>query len=259
MFPAMSDALDLATFFSEFHREAGSRGFQSEVICQTTSGPIMAYERRADGPLVYLSAGIHGDEPAGPLAMLELMRSDFFCKSIHWVVCPALNPDGLAAHSRENADGVDLNRDYLIRESKEADTHATWLDKMDTPVLFVSLHEDWETSGFYFYELNLTGGPTSHAAKILEAVSPWFKPEPGPEIDGHESYEPGWIYHASEPDIPTGWPEAIYLIKKGTPHSFTFETPSSSPLPDRVAALAAGVRAACQKTFVETCAKFAGG
>jgi len=251
----MSDAFHWAPFQSEFLREAQARGFTRTVIHETETGPIEAWEREANGPAVYLSAGIHGDEPAGPLAVLELMKADFFCRSLHWIICPALNPNGLAAHTRENSDGVDLNRDYFLQETAEVSAHIRWLDSIRQPVLFVSLHEDWETSGFYFYELNLTGGPTDHAASILQAVSPWFKPEPGPVIDGHDAYEDGWIYHASEPDIPEGWPEAIYLIKKGCPHSFTFETPSSSPLADRIAAHAAGVRAACQKTFVEACAK----
>ena len=244
----MSDVFQWTDFHSSITREAKARGFSQTLICDTETGPIEAWERKADGPLVYLSSGIHGDEPAGPLAILELLRSDFFCPSIHWIICPALNPDGLAAHTRENADGTDLNRDYFLRTSKEATAHARYLDSIGTPVLFISLHEDWETAGFYLYELNLTGAPTIHAHRILEAVSPWFKPEPGPLIDGHDSYEPGWIYHPSEPDIPEGWPEAIYVIKKGCPLSFTFESPSSSPLEDRVAALAAGVRAACHES-----------
>jgi hypothetical protein len=86
-------------------------------------------------------------------------------------------------------------------------------------------------------------------------VKPWFHPEAGPVIDGHDSFEDGWIYHPSEPDIPEGWPEAIYVIKKGTPLSFTFESPSASALSDRIAALAAGVRAACHKSFVKACAE----
>lgn len=244
----MSDAFQWAGFHSRFSREARAHGFTPKLICVTETGPIEAWERPSDGPLVYVSAGIHGDEPAGPLALLDLMAEGFFCPSIRWIICPALNPDGLAAHTRENGAGIDLNRDYFVQSTTEARTHAAFLDTIGTPILSISLHEDWETVGFYLYELNLTGAPTTHAYRILEAVSPWFNPEPGPEIDGHESYEPGWIYHPSEPDIPEGWPEAIYIIKKGCPLSFTFESPSSSPLTDRVAALAAGVRAACHES-----------
>ena len=29
---------------------------------------------------------------------------------------------------------------------------------------------------------------------IIAAVSPWFPPEAGPEIDGHTPREAGWIY-----------------------------------------------------------------
>ena len=113
------------------------------------------------------------------------------------------------------------------------------------PDLFISLHEDWESAGFYFYEINLGADDPGRAHRILNAVRPWFPPEPGPEIDGHESREPGWIYHAAEPDLPEGWPEAIYLAKKGCPISFTFETPSHAALASRVAAHAAAVKAAC--------------
>ena len=89
-----------------------------------------------------------------------------------------------------------------------------------------------------------TTGPTARGS-ILHSVSPWFPPEPGPEIDGHLSREPGWIYHAAEPDLPEGWPEAIYLAKMGCPLSFTFETPSHAPLGRRVSAHVAAVKAAC--------------
>ncbi|MBK1883050.1 M14 family metallocarboxypeptidase [Luteolibacter pohnpeiensis] len=242
----MSDVFDWPAFLPEFHREATAAGFSPTLLHETESGPIHAWERPGHGPVVYLSAGIHGDEPAGPMAMLRLLKEGFFATDHHWLICPALNPNGLACHVRENADGHDLNRDYLAFKSEEARCHAAWLDRQPTPALFVSLHEDWESSGFYLYEINLSGSPTETAHRILDAVSPWFHPEPGPEIDGHTCHEPGWIYHSAEPDLPESWPEAIYLAKKGCPLSFTFESPSSSPLEPRIASLAAGVRAACE-------------
>ena len=65
---------------------------------------------------IYLSTGIHGDEPAPPLALLALLEAGVFDARAIWFLCPLLNPDGLARRTRENAGGIDLNRDYLARE-----------------------------------------------------------------------------------------------------------------------------------------------
>ena len=245
MFPAMSAASDWQDYQTAFRGAAEAAGFSATLLADLEAGPLVAWERPGNGPRVYLSAGIHGDEPAGPLALLELLRQGFFTSPVQWSVCPMLNPSGLVASSRGNACGVDLNRDYWLRSTLEVIAHALWLDARPTPDLFISLHEDWESAGFYFYEINLGADDPRRAHRILDAVRPWFPPEPGPEIDGHESREPGWIYHAAEPDLPEGWPEAIYLAKKGCPISFTFETPSHASLEQRVSAHAAAVKAAC--------------
>lgn len=244
MLAAMDRAFHWPDFLPSFAMAAEAAGFSSDLLAETAAGPLMAWERAADGPRVYLSAGIHGDEPAGPLALLELMRAAFFKAGIHWSVCPALNPTGLAAAMRDNADGVDMNRDYRLRKTREVAAHVDWLAAREVPHLFLSLHEDWEASGFYLYEINLGEDVPQRSRGILEAVKPWFSPEPGPEIDGHTPREPGWIFHAAEADVPEGWPEAIHLAKLGCPLSFTFETPSHAILSARVAAHCAAVREA---------------
>ena len=205
----------------------------------------MAWQKAGTGRRVYLSAGMHGDEPAGPLALLKLLDDGFFAGPGDWTICPALNPTGLAAGTRENAEGIDLNRDYFTRRSPEAAAHAAWLLARPVPDLFLSLHEDWETSGFYFYEINLAEDNPRRARAILDAVAAWFPAEAGALIDGHEPRCPGWIFHAAKADIPEGWPEAIYLADLGCPLSFTFETPSRADLAARVAAHGAAVRTAC--------------
>ena len=247
MLRAMSVAFEFPDFLTAFRETAGAAGFTATLLAELEAGPLVAWERPGIGPRVYLSAGIHGDEPAGPLALLELLRAGFFAADCHWLLCPALNPSGLAAATRENACGVDLNRDYWLRGTPEVIAHASWLGALAIPDLFISLHEDWETAGFYFYEINLGDDDPDRAWQILDAVRPWFPPEPGPEIDGHDARAPGWIYHAAEPDLPEGWPEAIYLAKLGCPVSFTFETPSRAALDRRVAAHVAAVRAAVSK------------
>ena len=229
-------AFDWPGFLPGFAAAAKEAGFRESVLRQTDDGPLTAWEKGGDGPMVYLSAGIHGDEPAGPLAALRLMQDGFFHGGCRWIVCPALNPGGLALGTRENRSGLDLNRDYLLMGSPEIAAHAAWLLRKGAPDVFVSLHEDWESEGFYFYEINIGEDDPDRAASLLAAVSAHFPPEPGPEIDGHTVRSPGWIYHRAEADLPESWPEAIFLAKNGCPLSFTFETPSKQPLEMRIAA-----------------------
>ena len=240
----MSDAFAWPEFLPAFRVAAQDAGFREEMLGQTADGPVCAWTKAGDGPHVYLSAGMHGDEPAGPLAILKLMQDGFFASGMRWSLCPAVNPTGLARLQRENAEGIDLNRDYWKRETAEVQAHAGWLDRLPTPDLFLSLHEDWETRGFYFYEINLGKDRPERAQAIIDAVRPWFPPEPERVIDGHRTRTPGWIYHEAEADVPEGWPEAIYLAKHGCPLSFTFETPSLKPMVDRIAAHCAAVKAA---------------
>jgi murein peptide amidase A len=62
-----------------------------------------------DGPRVLVFGCIHGNEPAGiavALALRHVHTSDDV-----WIV-PDLNPDGVAAGTRQNARGVDLNANW---------------------------------------------------------------------------------------------------------------------------------------------------
>jgi protein MpaA len=236
--------LSWPSFIAHFASAAVRSGFSARVLTNTPAGPLLAWERVTAGPKIYVSAGIHGDEPAGPLALLSLMEEGYFAADVSWAICPALNPTGLAAGARTNHQGHDLNRDYLVRVTDEVASHAQWLESSPAPNLFLSLHEDWETENFYLYEINTGEDEPRRAQGILGAVEAWFKPEPGPLIDDHTPRAAGWIYHAPEPDEPHGWPEAIFLAKYGCPLSFTFETPSRGTLKDRVSAQCAAVRAA---------------
>lgn len=236
-------AIEPTAFLREFGREAQIRGFHQEILADTPAGPLMAFSRSGEGSPAYLSAGIHGDEPAGPLAALALLKVGAFDDGRPWAICPALNPTGLLAGTRDNAAGADLNRDYLLRHTPEAAAHAAWLESRPVPGLFISLHEDWESSGFYFYEINLGADLPERAARILGAVQPWFPPEPSGIIDDHEVRSPGWIHHAARADLPDHWPEAIFLAHLGCPLSFTLESPSSALLDHRVAAHQAAVLA----------------
>jgi protein MpaA len=63
---------------------------------------------------------IHGDECAGVAIVRALARQAPPAGVRLWLV-PTLNPDGMAARTRQNADGVDLNRNFPYRWRPLAD------------------------------------------------------------------------------------------------------------------------------------------
>ena len=216
-------------------REAAKkRGFSEEILLETQCGPVLGFKRiKAGAPVVYLSSGIHGDEPSGPNAICELLENDQLDSEKSWLVCPMMNPTGLAAGTRETAKGKDINRDYKKCETAEAAAHVEWLREQPVPELFFSLHEDWESTGIYLYEINCLHGRTI-SAQMLKAAEPYFQIEPEEVIDDHPVRSPGWIYHLNKPDMPDGWPEAIFAAHIGCPVSYTVETPSSFDLRRRI-------------------------
>jgi protein MpaA len=78
--------------------------------------PIVAWEvgDPASPRKVLVVGCIHGNEPAGIAIAAALARVPAPAKTDLWIV-PDLNPDGVAAGTRQNADGVDLNRNFPWR------------------------------------------------------------------------------------------------------------------------------------------------
>lgn len=195
---------------------------------------------------IYLSAGIHGDEPAGPLALLGLLQENRFPAEIGVVIFPLLNPEGFAVGSRTNRFGVDVNRDYRRLAAAETQRHLACLKRLGRFEAAVCLHEDWEAGGFYLYEV-LGPGLDSWAERIFAVTDPHVLRERSPSIDGHFA-EGGRIAYAAE-DVTReerpDWPEAFYLIARHTDRCYTLETPSSAALTARVKAQQAAVFAIC--------------
>jgi len=77
---------------------------------------IVAIHRAAADPAltVLLVGAIHGNETAGMAVARRLARAAAPRGADLWVV-PTVNPDGVAAGTRGNARGVDLNRNFPFR------------------------------------------------------------------------------------------------------------------------------------------------
>jgi hypothetical protein len=194
---------------------------------------------------VHISTGVHGDEPAGPLAVKRLLEENDWPEDTSLWICPCINPRGIANNTRENPDGIDLNRDYLHLESPEVRAHAEWIERQARFDLALCLHEDWESQGFYIYEL-MPKGSEALARRIVNAVAKVCVIDRSTEIDARTA-EGGVVTGYPDPATRPRWPEAVYFFNRYATHSCTLEAPSDFPLQTRVEALTVGVRAALSK------------
>src|SRR5271165_2409053 len=100
---------DPVAYAGEVEEAARAAGWTVRHLSPMESGPRpwfqgVASEDDAAAPRLYLSAGIHGDEIAGPLALLEMIRRPSFFSAFDVTIFPILNPNGLARGVRTNWD-----------------------------------------------------------------------------------------------------------------------------------------------------------
>ena len=243
------ETIDIRAVLQDIEIAAKPQGWRVEIFGQQGDCKLLALHRAPPSTLnppsstrLYLSAGIHGDEPAGPLAALQLLQENRWPANAELWFCPCLNPMGFAANRRENPEGKDLNRDYRHRETAEVRAHIAWLERQPRFDTYFCLHEDWESHGFYLYEQNPDGRPPL-ADTIVEAVQQ-VCPIDRSEIIEARPARGGIIRPSLDPNTRPQWAEAFYLIINKARLGCTLEAPSDFPLPTRVAALVAGVRAA---------------
>ncbi len=88
---------------------------ERSVIGHSVQGrPIVVVHSGAADPAVkvLVVGDIHGNETAGMAVVRRLLRQGAPIGAELWVV-PTINPDGVAANTRGNAHGVDLNRNFV--------------------------------------------------------------------------------------------------------------------------------------------------
>jgi protein MpaA len=242
------ELIDIRGVLREVETAAQAHGWNSELFYKIGDLKLFALHRKTEvrsqepEARIYISAGIHGDEPAGPLAALRLIKENHWPADAELWLLPCLNPEGFILGTRENAGGIDLNRDYRNSKAAETEAHISWLERQPPFDLYLCLHEDWESHGFYLYEQNPDNRP-SLAEKMIAAAKEACPIDLSENIEDRPAQN-GIIRPNVAPQERPLWPEALYLISHKSRQGYTLEAPSDYPLSGRVDALVAAVKAA---------------
>ena len=70
---------------------------------------------------ILLIGVFHGEEPQGEYLIKEYLKTDLSKIKNRLLIIPCLNPDGKSINKRQNANGVDLNRNFPTKNWKLTD------------------------------------------------------------------------------------------------------------------------------------------
>ena len=90
--------------------------------------PIYAIRLGSGKTKIFMWSQMHGNESTTTKAVFDLIRllqstssiADSLLSQFEFLILPLVNPDGALAYTRENANGVDLNRDAQNRTQPES-------------------------------------------------------------------------------------------------------------------------------------------
>jgi murein peptide amidase A len=198
-------------------------------------------------PVVTISAGVHGDEPAGAWALHSLVADGLLDTRFAYRLWPCFNPTGFDAGTRTNAEGIDVNRSFgrggISPEAKAILT----ANRDRTFALSMDLHEDHEATGFYLYEAASRGFRPRYAVPIAAAVSEAGFPLQtlAPDFDvgpaGSEAAQTrltGAVIVDAPKETPFfrgKLPLGLVLVRKASACALTFETPRARAPDERIA------------------------
>ncbi|SRR5581483_2704378 len=185
--------------------------------------------------IIYISAGIHGDEPGGTEACITWAEQNSeTLASLPLLIFPCLNPWGLINNSRNDDQRRDLNRMFqhdeipVLRELK----------RLIQPLRFslaLMLHEDYDGHGVYIYEGRT--GLESWGDALTSVARKFIATDPRPRIE-KRVFRNGVFLRKIRLKLfeKIGLPEAAYLQLHHAERVFTIETPSEFAIDRRVAA-----------------------
>jgi hypothetical protein len=176
--------MPITEIYRKLSRLKESRWIKETLYCQRVdmkenkkkSLPILGFRTRIKGDALWLIAGIHGEEPAGPIAIAKDVRYlNKLAKRIPIVLLPLCNPSGYrrdwrypTQRRRSNPDtdpSVGSSEHFLIddktgkarhdmvanRDSEEISSYVVQHSENYPPLLVLDFHEDESAKRQYIY------------------------------------------------------------------------------------------------------------
>lgn len=187
----------------------------------------------ADPIRLGIFAAIHGDEPAGALALMEflldLLEHPDLAENYSISAYPICNPTGYEANTRFSRSGRDLNREFW-KSSQEPEVQLLEHELRTRHFNgIIQLHADDTSDGIYGFVRGAT--LTRELLRpALEAAGTVLPLNRNPLIDGFAAQD-GIIYDSYEGVLAA--PSEMQPV----PFEIVFETPQLAPLDRQVKAL----------------------
>ena len=187
---------------------------------------------------ILISAGIHGDEPAGVEAIctfLENKRFEDYLDKWEITILPCINPYGFEKNIRENHETRDLNR---LFKDQDPPLEVKLAKSIFSPSYFnitIELHEDCDSYGYYLFQKSNKRNGLQIGFKIIEALKGVI-PINSDELIDDMPGDKGVIHRIKDIKQMDWWPMAGYSLSMKTGHCFTLETPSKMAIATRVKA-----------------------
>lgn len=223
--------LDRVTIGNGLEVEALSFGRSGETF--TIPRYIFRGPNSSDPIRLGIFAGIHGDEPAGALALIEflkdLMAHPDLAQNYLISAYPICNPTGYEDNTRHSRNGRDLNREFW-RASQEPEVQLLEHELRTRHFSgLIQLHADDTSDGIYGFVRGAT--LTRELLRpALEAAGTVLPLNRGSTIDGFAAQD-GIIYDSYEGVL------AAPSEMEPVPFEIVFETPQLAPLDKQVKAL----------------------
>lgn len=224
---------DYSTLSRKWRESANAQNWTLKTLQYSPGNELIYVENHSsteNNPAVYISAGIHGDEPAAPAGLLHWFQiHSYRWKNIPIIIFPCLNPEGYDLGIRTNLDGVDLNRQFA--EGSVALVSALKKKIQSHPILYaITLHEDCGANGIYLYAIARKSLPLEKHLRNIPTILPVSKDS---EIDGLLS-KSGVITLSPEITYFTDMPEIRFIANQHPDSSaVVFETPTNYSFNDR--------------------------